>query len=789
MADTIRIPSPTTFLSSPTTLKQSSSSTLAQSKSLASPSKHTPTGNTTDYSISIGVPKPKQTKSRDGCATCKKKRLKCDETKPACLQCMKRNVQCGGYAKDYKWRIFEEPQRTQKSTGLSARKASFTAAIPTSAAVSQSNASPGNDDRREGGTTRPALPGVRKVEQTLEKQALQHCLPNEVAVPSSEVSPQDTFTGTFLESNGPFFDVISPADELEDDLFQQPEKAPANISSMQTPPFPGEDYLGGYEIGADFPDDFSQGTFAFGQCDDLDHGVRFHDELDNIPSLDQRPNSYFLQGKPSPLDSFSPSESRMLSTRPQIPSVDSFAMMLRQPQVPVGCPDVLAARFDRLTCGILSVKDGPTENGWRTLIWPMAVKCPPLYHALAALTSFHAVKQVPSLRKSGIEHLQASLNGLRSDLPRMEPDAAVATSLALAFAESWDKKVTTGIDHIQGANFMLHQALTKYKAKSPNGHELRRLHFLCSTWVYMDVIARLTSTSSDDPSYFDEIYSTISSSWSKVQQSSSLLNQAARATPGWGIDTLMGCAASLFPIIGRTAGLISRVYRATTNNAPIIATAAELKAQLENWTPFPAATISAPEDNSTSVDDCIKTAEAYRWATLLHLFQGVPEVANRSSHEIATTALNLLATVPLTSRAVIIQIFPLLAAGCEMADLEMRRWVKERWERMAEKMGIGVIDASQSVLEEVWRRRDQYENRNAVPEVKPNRGVSQSHGQRPLYLDIGDLDQEETIDSAKGAKSGTCRKMVGGMDFQYTVKGSLHWLGVMQAWNWEILLG
>jgi len=43
-----------------------------------------------------------------GCVTCKAKRLKCDETKPSCLQCRKRGVECGGYKKDFKWKTFEE---------------------------------------------------------------------------------------------------------------------------------------------------------------------------------------------------------------------------------------------------------------------------------------------------------------------------------------------------------------------------------------------------------------------------------------------------------------------------------------------------------------------------------------------------------------------------------------------------------------------------------------------------------------------------------------------------------
>lgn len=52
--------------------------------------------------------------SISGCATCKQKRLKCDEGKPSCQQCHRRNVTCEGYKKDFKWRAFEETTFTTK---------------------------------------------------------------------------------------------------------------------------------------------------------------------------------------------------------------------------------------------------------------------------------------------------------------------------------------------------------------------------------------------------------------------------------------------------------------------------------------------------------------------------------------------------------------------------------------------------------------------------------------------------------------------------------------------------
>ncbi|KAF2834256.1 hypothetical protein M501DRAFT_1020927 [Patellaria atrata CBS 101060] len=42
-------------------------------------------------------------KSRNGCLHCKDKRLKCDETKPSCTNCLTRDITCPGYKKSLKW--------------------------------------------------------------------------------------------------------------------------------------------------------------------------------------------------------------------------------------------------------------------------------------------------------------------------------------------------------------------------------------------------------------------------------------------------------------------------------------------------------------------------------------------------------------------------------------------------------------------------------------------------------------------------------------------------------------
>lgn len=145
--ETITIPSPSAFLSSPV-LKPAPEPPPPPKKRKQSTSKPSAAQSAKkEHSIN----KPKQSKSRNGklwmpsfsyllsswlirasvprnklhmltetsynllgCITCKAKRLKCDETKPSCQQCHKRGVSCGGYKKDFKWRPFEEATFTNK---------------------------------------------------------------------------------------------------------------------------------------------------------------------------------------------------------------------------------------------------------------------------------------------------------------------------------------------------------------------------------------------------------------------------------------------------------------------------------------------------------------------------------------------------------------------------------------------------------------------------------------------------------------------------------------------------
>lgn len=128
---TVTIPSPSAFLDSPVIQSAPSPTVSVQATPRRKPSA---TKTRKPYvKKESGPTKPKQTKSRDGeskenrcliltpvsptgqpliavtgCKNCKEKRLKCDETKPACIQCHKKGVTCKGYEKVLKWRPQED---------------------------------------------------------------------------------------------------------------------------------------------------------------------------------------------------------------------------------------------------------------------------------------------------------------------------------------------------------------------------------------------------------------------------------------------------------------------------------------------------------------------------------------------------------------------------------------------------------------------------------------------------------------------------------------------------------
>ncbi|KAL5405797.1 hypothetical protein PMIN04_012242 [Paraphaeosphaeria minitans] len=807
MAETITVKSPSLFLA-PSDKSPVRGSKPAQPRHPQMPLGKEPLKAAASHPT--GVVKRKQTKSRNGCITCKAKRLKCDETKPTCQQCSRRSVACGGYKKDFKWRPFEDATFATKTAGKpkknsppptsapaphhgSARDAHFAHHVPPTYSTHRSTfyAAPQTQPALRSIHGLPNFPGPSQALMT-SMFAVPHPRPFMMAM-----SPVESFNPG-SESTNSVFDA-----EGADDTRPSTTTLASSVSSGQSPRLvdlllPGTDLNNLPEEYMSFREQHEAFYHPTGLTPP---GDAMDEDVEEIPrDFNQDDGTLRL---PSPARS-----------DPSTSSTDSLDRTLfARPRLSMTSPEMLTRRFDQETCGILSVKDGPTENPWRTLIWPLAHNSPALYHAMLSMTSFHQSRDSPALRIEGIDHMRTAVHALASGIENMRVDAAISTTIALAFSESWDQHISTGINHIKGARVLIDRALVQHSRNPVRGDELTRLKFLCNQWVYIDVIARLTSADTDDSSDYDSVLDSLHMGESDACQ----------------LDPLMGCAQTLFPIIGRVANLVRKVRQMDNNSPTIISHAMELKRQLGDW--MPPSYIENPEDETTSPHDAIKTATAYQYATLLYLHQAVPEIPSLPSAVLAQKIVRELATVDHRSRHSIVHIYPLTAAGCELVDPVDREWICDRWEKTAARMKIGIIERCLEVTKEVWSRRDTCaaetaQDRDisgniysATPSLKRHfshssddfetagdfcwleppakaravESVSSFDAEGDFgWLDPAPRESPRRVPVQSAMSGGMRRSEVMGTEtlpYDFTVKGRLHWLGVMKDWNWEVLLG
>ena len=460
---------------------------------------------------------------------------------------------------------------------------------------------------------------------------------------------------------------------------------------------------------------------------------------------------------PSPSDSSSSSNGSMVTP----------ATLYKRPNLNPFGTDMLIARFASETCGILSIKDGQNENPWRTMLLPMSFGVPALHHAILCLSAFHASREDQRFRIAGLKHMQKSIQYLGKQLGTMRRDVALATTLVLAFSESWNEETSTGIRHLKAARTLVTQAVAT-NIGNADFDELERLKFLRNTWVYMDVIARITATDCDDLENLDSLFAPVYGPEGQNEE----------------LDPLMGCASRLFPLIGDVANLVREIRKSTSTSPRIVSRAADLKVKISKWRAPPH--LRVPQDESIEVAHALNTAEAYRWSAVLFLFQAVPMIATESPAILAERILYHLVSVPLTSRVTIIQIFPLLVAGCEFNGEDNRMLVKDRWASMTSRMTIGNLDRCSDVVDEVWARRDKIAQ------------VTEERTDQSVMPDVASDELPSPLRRGSTLSSTTQRPSIVRPDQLYrraseadfdidrsiTVRGYGHWLTVMEDWNW-----
>jgi hypothetical protein len=177
------------------------------------------------------------------------------------------------------------------------------------------------------------------------------------------------------------------------------------------------------------------------------------------------------------------------------------------------------------------------------------------------------------------------------------------------------------------------------------------------------------------------------------------------------IDSLLGCAGELFPLIARMSKVCNHLNEKsiTENEIPYIVEGIKIRDELSNWFPPASVSIHESEDQYCKVDDIVTTAEVYRLTALLHLYRSFPPFG-KDVPLLAEQILNLLLLIPPESGTLCIHIWPLMAAGCEQTDPQRRDKVRGRFEEIRGKLMVANVDQAIMLLEEVWKRKDAGDN-------------------------------------------------------------------------------
>lgn len=460
----------------------------------------------------------KITKSRTGCLTCKKKRLKCDEGKPECKNCKNKKILCGGYATNFKWRSFNDSDHN----GVILQSASSTpnsgGTVPTgtlkrhmelatlsmtgksmldikieNALISQ-GLNPETYKKRKRSKSVLVLPDIGALTIPIKQGRSSHLIQRSNST-NSFSQPSD-LQSLRLEFKGDLHSLAEVAvEEINKLPVDSPSMTPLEIKKV-VPNSPFSDFFGSESGKRENPELTPSISalinFAFGsEPAAMSPLTLSHIEEQNmassmlpdvlIPSMRSSNSTPMLDEDFSVNKIFLSSSSSLLS-----PDSDLNRLLLHSSE-----QQQILHLYYQYTCLIMSIKNGADENPWRSMIIPLALKYACLYNSIASMTLFHLaghadlVSTSGNLRARGFMFMKRCVMDLASGLSQgsndieLPADIALATCLNLAVSESWDTQISSGIAHLKGARSMIQKVLTLLKDQQL-GLKSKRKKFLTS---------------------------------------------------------------------------------------------------------------------------------------------------------------------------------------------------------------------------------------------------------------------------------------------------------------------
>ncbi|KAJ3549182.1 hypothetical protein NM208_g75 [Fusarium decemcellulare] len=335
-----------------------------------------------------------------GCWTCRRRHTKCDETKPSCLNCRIRGIECDGYGirlaeftarGAFKGQLVSKVTRGSRADGSPEEDRPRKRSKPQTQTVDKDNAKdslhvPGD---RDSPATTPAHPALNDagIEAPFSVQSHEEPLNPDPTHISAQTSSSAENTPTSCHSHGISLDELFPAPDLLS--IESPDQNTASNADQEA------DHSNADDLWNEPPDQslLDIGPLTFLEAQSLD--LNFEGNLYPAALDFGQPNE--LASDYVDLDIVGPSQSQTDSNLDRVdqqwsqrsPLVGKVTKTITLPPSPDDPFDqyLFFHYIDNLSLRLYPVK--PDQNPYREVYGNLAARCPPLHHTILFASALH----------------------------------------------------------------------------------------------------------------------------------------------------------------------------------------------------------------------------------------------------------------------------------------------------------------------------------------------------------------------------------------------------------------
>lgn len=208
------------------------------------------------------------------------------------------------------------------------------------------------------------------------------------------------------------------------------------------------------------------------------------------------------------------------------------------------------------------------------------------------------------------------------------------------------------------------------------------------------------------------------------------LDSRGATSPVGSVDTLLGMATTLWPVIHRLSNLVGvkddldkavaqgQVSKAAVLRTELETTASAIQVALKQWQPAMPSEDAMTNAEKARLQSIVNNAIAYQHSAFVYLYRTI--YGHSRNHELVQhhTHLSLTHCVGTTSGEgpMSALLWPLFVAACEATAPEDRSLAQQTFVAIDRVQGMTNIERAWRIVQEVWRRADEAEINSLMQE-------------------------------------------------------------------------